>query len=285
MKNVKLWLKRAAVGTMILSLLAGFAACGGDAGSSKDVMQTAHEKLAQVESMHYDMTMEMAMSVAEQSLNLNTTMNADCITDPMTMKMDMNMDMGEIGSMDMQMYAVEKDGSYYLYTGADDGTGTVAWSGQTMALEDLQEYNAQTTMDLYLAAGADFEEAGTESVNGNEATRYDGVVKGDDIKDVMKASGVMDQFTEMGMDMSSAESVMSDLGDLPISIWIEKDSGLPVRYTMDMTAIMQSMMEKMGDLAGAAFSIDKIAIDMTLSNIDSVEEIVVPDEVLNAPAA
>lgn len=38
--------------------------------------------------------------------------------------------------------------------------------------------------------------------------------------------------------------MLTDLGDLPISVWVEKESNLPVKYEMDMTAIMQSIMTR-----------------------------------------
>lgn len=271
---------------MILSLMVGFAACGG--GDGKDnaaTIEAAREKMDQIESVHYEMTMELGMSAAGESFNVNTAQIADYIIDPMTMKMDMNMDLGMLGGMDMQMYATEKDGAYCLYTGIDDGTGNVAWSGQTMDLSELKQYDAAETMKLYLNSGADFKEAGTETINGEKATRYDGVVKGDDIESVLNASGVLDQLTEMQLITSDVASMLSDIGDLPLSIWVSDDSSLPVRYEMDMAEMMQTMMDNMAEETGETITIDKASIAMTLSNFNSVEDIVIPDEVLNAAVA
>ena len=79
------------------------------------------------------------------------------------------------------------------------------------------------------------------------------------------------------------------MGDLPVSIWIDPASGLPVKYEMDMTAMLQSMMEKLvaQDEAAveAAMTVDKCHMSMICSDYNSIDAIHVPQEALDAPTA
>ena len=99
-------------------------------------------------------------------------------------------------------------------------------------------------MELYLKSGSNFQENGTETIEGKETVRYDGVITNECFNEVFTSTGVLDQFSSLGVDAETAQSMLTDLGDLPISVWVEKESNLPVKYEMDMTAIMQSIMTK-----------------------------------------
>lgn len=282
MKHLK---KLVALG-MAMVLTAGLAACGGsgDGGSAEDVMKKAQDEMSKVKSMSYDMVMDMNMTMGDQKVETSTNGKIDFIADPLAMKMDMTMDMGAQGSYEMNMYA-EKAGDEYVMYMTMDGTN---WMKQTLAdAAELEQYNAQDSMGLYLEGIENFKEAGTEKVNGSDATRYDGVISKDAMNDVMASSGAADQFAQLGISAAQAEEMYKDLGELPVSLWIDKESSLPVKYEMDMTGIMQKLMDKMMEAvgeqaAGLSISVDKMFISMTLSNFNKVEEIKVPDAAKNA---
>lgn len=280
------WTKKLGIAALALTATISLTACTGQ--SAEDIMKTAQEKLNEIKSMSYEMKMDMDMAAEGETLKMTMTGNADCIVEPMAMQMDMTMDMGELGSMPMKMYAQDKDGSYVIYSGMDVGTGTMTWTSQTLgSMEDLMQYDAQASMDLYISSADSFKENGTESINGAETVRYDGIISQEAMNEVMTASGVMKQFSALGMDTSEITEMLANLGDLPISIWVEKESGLPVQYTMDMTTMMQTMMEKAlaseaAEGEDATVTVNKVLISMTMSNFNGVEKIVIPEEALNA---
>lgn len=282
------WTKKFSIAALALVATLSLASCSGQ--NAEAIMKTAQEKLNDVKSMSYEMKMDMDMSAEGQALKMTMTGKADCVVEPMALKMDMVMDMGELGSMPMQMYAQDKDGAYVLYSGMDMGTGTMTWTSQTVgSMKDLMQYDAQASMDLYISSADSFKENGTESINGTEAVRYDGVISEKALNDVMTASGVMKQFSSLGMETAEITEMLTNLGDLPISIWVEKESGLPVQYTMDMTTMMQTMMEKAisseaaaGQSTGDTVTVNKVLISMTMSNFNGVDKIVIPEEALNA---
>lgn len=282
MKKMTKWM---ALG-LILMMMISLAGCGGDNGgsSTEDVMKTAQEELAKVKSMNYDMSMIMNMSTNGQTVESNTTGKIAYNADPLAMEMTMNMDMAG-QKVNMVMYAVQEGSDLVMYMSPDNGT---SWAKQTMAdASELEQYNAQESMAIYLENIDSFKENGTEQINGSDAARYDGVISNDALNEVMEASGAASQLTQYGITEEQAADMYKDLGDLPISIWIDKESSLPVKYEMDMTTMMQTIMNKVVETlgeaaAGAEITIDKMFISMTLYDFNNVNEITLPEAAKNA---
>lgn len=269
--------------TAALALVLALAACDGNppGGSAEDVIKQAQENMAGVTSMRYTMTMDMEMTAEGEDVNITTDLTADYIVDPMAMKMDMVMDLGEMGSMTTTSYAVKEDSEYVLYTGMDYGDGQMTWIKQTLGgLADLEQYNAQANLDLYLKSAESFKENGTETINGSAATRYDGVISKEALEEVLASSGMMDYLDQMGMDETSA--MLQNMDDLPISIWVDDESLLPVKYEMDMSAMMQSMMDSVAADEDVDVTIGKVFVSMTVTDYNSVESIQLPAEAQDA---
>lgn len=281
-------LKMIAAVALSVVLTVGLAACGGGGGgdSTGDAMAAAQKALEDVKSMNYDMTMNMDMAAGEQAIQSVTKGKIAIISDPLQMQMDMTMDMGAMGSSAVKMYAEQKDKDYVMYMSTDNGT---SWMKSTVTdMTSLEQYDAKASMDMYLGSVEGFKEAGTEKINGSEATKYEGVISKDAMNDVMSASGAADQFASLGISAEQAAEMYKDLGEIPVTIWIDKESALPVKYDMDMTAVMQSlmskMMEAMGDAAqGMKLEVSKMTMEMTLSDFNKVNEIKIPDAAKNAP--
>ena len=272
--------RRAAALTLGGLLALSVTACGGttNKGNSAEKIQAALEKINAIQSMDATMFMEMDMSAMGQSIETDTTMNMSCFNDPMKLKADMTVSMGELGAVSMSVYA-QQDGeqcSTYLY----DGT---SWTVQTMEIDDLQQYDAQQSMDLYLESGVDYAYEGTEEINGMTTDKYSGVIRGDAMEEVMKASGAT---SNLGSSLGSSvdlSDLYSDMEDMPITVWIDQETGYPVRYYMDMTDVMQAMMTKMFSSMGAgSITIGKMQITMDCFNFDNVADFEIPAEALAA---
>lgn len=63
----------------------------------------------------------------------------------------MTISMGELGSMDMAVYAQGEGEQYTMYV--YDGT---AWTAQSVALSALEQYSAQSSMDIYMSGAVRF---------------------------------------------------------------------------------------------------------------------------------
>lgn len=271
---------------LALSLTAGLCGCAG--GDPAKKLARAQEKLSQVSSMSYEMEMDMEVSAMGQKLSLDTTCVADCVVEPLAMKMEMStrlnglgIDGDDLGSIDYTVYAVQDGDSFTAYTKM---FGT--WMKETLdGLDELEQYDARLSMDTYLSSFASVTEGESEEINGSKATRFDCVVSSEGMDEIIGASGAYSQLSQLGIDEDVAGDLMTGLGEMTYSIWVDDRSGLPVRCEMDMSEIMGQLMDKIFDAVGEdadSVSMDRLTVVMTMTGFDSVEPVEVPAEALDA---
>lgn len=294
--------KRALAALSALTLTLSLTACGGgqqstgdsgtDAMTPAERVAAAEEKMSALTSLSIDMTQDIGMSFAmadqSQELNMSTKMQMDVIQEPLKAKGTMQIDMGEElgGVQDVELYIMSEDDAANLYMQMGG-----QWVKQSVSEAELGQYDAADSLELYLDSAADFAEAGTEQVGGADATKFTGVIKGDKLYDVIEESGVLGSLGQTGTDVSEDElkAMLSELGDLPMSVWINAD-GYPVQYEMDMSQMIDSILQKALEMQGAAdqgmtMTVSKAAMSLTCSNFDAVEDFELPAEAQNAVAA
>ena len=265
---------------LALLLVLGLSACGGnDAG---EAIVKAQEAMADVQSMTYQTVMEMDLSAEGSSVSMSVSADVSAIVDPLALEMAMSLDMGELGTLDYTSYMVSGDDALTMYSCLDMGDGPTWIREDVTDMTSLSQYDAKASLDLYLKSAQSFREVGAETVGDYEAVRYDGVIKGDDLDEVLETSGVLEQLSNLGIEESA--DLLTDIGDLPISIWIDQATSFPVKYEMDMSALMQTMLGKMAetDESVSGVTVDKLIVSMVVTGVDCVDEIVVPGEALTA---
>ena len=294
--------KRALAALSALTLTLSLTACGGgqqstgdsgtDAMTPAERVAAAEEKMSALTSLSIDMTQDIGMSFAmadqSQELNMTTKMQMDVIQEPLKAKGTMQIDMGEElgGVQDVELYIMTEDDAANLYMQMGG-----QWIKQSVTEAELGQYDAADSLELYLDSAADFAEAGTEQVGGADATKFTGVIKGDKLYDVIEESGVLSSLGQTGTDVSedAIKSMLSELGDLPMSVWINAD-GYPVQYEMDMSQMIDSILQKALEMEGAAdqgmtMTVSKAAMSLTCSNFNAVDDFELPAEAQNATAA
>lgn len=257
-----------------------------EAQPAVDPMEEAMKNMESVTNMEAQMVMDMDMTISaegqEQAVESTTTMDMVCFTDPLKVKIDMNMDMGAQGSTNMQIYAEPSEsGTYnvYMYDGQN-------WTSSESAESALAEYDARSSMLNYIGDGSLYTQEGTEQVNGANAYKYSYVLTEEELKEQMQDSGALDSVSQLGLDVSQVDSMLDDLGDVTAYVWIDEASLYPVKYEMDMTTVMdtlmKNMLEAMGDQAeGVSMSVPEMKVVMTCSNFNSATDFTVPDEAKN----
>lgn len=295
--------KRALAALSALTLTLSLTACGGggqqstgdsgtDAMTPTERVAAAEEKMSALTSLSIDMTQDIGLSFAmadqSQELNMSTKMQMDVIQEPLKAKGTMQIDMGEElgGVQDVELYIMSEDdaANVYMQMGGQ-------WIKQSVTEAELGQYDAADSLELYLDSAADFAEAGTEQIGGADATKFTGVIKGDKLYDVIEESGVLSSLGQTGTDVSEDElkAMLSELGDLPMSVWINAD-GYPVQYEMDMSQMIDSIVQNALEAEGAAdqgmtMTVSKAAMSLTCSNFNAVEDFELPAEAQNATAA
>lgn len=295
--------KRALAALSALTLTLSLTACGGggqqstgdsgtDAMTPAERVAAAEEKMSALTSLSIDMTQDIGMSftMADQSqeLNMSTKMQMDVIQEPLKAKGTMQIDMGEElgGAQDVELYIMSADDTANVYMQMNG-----QWVKQSVSEAELAQLDAAESLELYLDSAADFAEVGTEQIGGADATKFTGVIKGDKLYDVIEESGVLSSLGQTGTDVSedTIKSMLSELGDLPMSVWINAD-GYPVQYEMDMSQMIDSILQKALEMEGAAdqgmtMTVSKAAMSLTCSNFDAVADFDLPAEAQNAVAA
>lgn len=291
--------KRITAALTAMTLCFSLAACssnggnaGGDAAKGKtpaEQVAAAVEKLNAVKNFSISMQqdVDMSMKVADQSQDLTYAINMDMdvFQNPMKAKGKVTVDMGDLGGkQETEMYMQETNGEAFVYVGMNG-----QWVKQSADVEGMEMYDVQDTMDLYLDNASDFKEAGSEQVNGTDATKISGVIKGDKLAEVLEESGIMnmvEQFAATGATEDDVEKMLSNLGDMSMTVWVSAE-GYPVQYEMDMTAMLSGIMDSALKAAGAAeqgvsMQVSKAKISMTCSNFDSAPDFELPAELENA---
>ena len=260
--------------------------CGGgkvDTAEVEALLSKAKETMATVESMAAEMTMEMDMTMDGETIETTTLANIRTQQEPVKMAMEMSMLMSDGTEVDqMQMYAVEEDGHLHTYMSMAD-----AWYAETMELGELNQYNAEENMDLYLDNITDVKSVKQETVNGTQTTKISGVITGDAMETAIADSGMTASAASMGLSVEMLEEVYDELENLPVSLWIDAE-GYVLKYEMDMTEMMQKIMDESMKALGAAESdlkvkIKKTSITMVCSDFNAVGEIEIPAEALLVP--
>lgn len=247
-----------------------------------DPFTEAQKKMTDIKSLEATTVMEMDMVVGangeEQSLQSVTTMDLSCVYDPLVMKLDMTVDAGEAGSAQTSMYFENTDEACMAYV--NDGSG---WQSQPISITDVDQYDFSSDMDVYLNGNYNFQEAGKEDVDGVSARKYEGFITGEEMKDLIRSSGALDSVDQLGIDTSQVDGMLDGIGDLKVDLWIDEATFYPVKYVIDMTEPMDTLMgklvEAMGEQGeGLSMSIPKMVISMTCRNYNAVTGLAVPEE-------
>lgn len=259
--------------------------------SPEELWAAAKENIVTTKSARLHMTMDMAFDLQGETTSMTMKMDEACTQDPLSAEVNMTMDMGGLGKMDTTMYLVQEGKEYVSYTkvsGGILGDEDVGWSRSTIDVTDLKQYNAMDNAKLYLDVLNSFQSAGKEAIGSYNTIRYDGKVTGQDISKMLDTLG--DNVSSMlsTADASTMADLFSQLDGIPMSVWIDQKTALPVRYEMDLSdmvnQLMRTMINALGSLSSEAvdFQVSKARVTVECSDYNAVAPITVPQEVLDA---
>ena len=141
-------------------------------------------------------------------------------------------------------------------------------------------------MTLYLSNLADFSATATEKINDTEATKIEGTLKKDVLQKVLAESGMTETAAAMGVTEEQLAALTESVKSLPLTLWIDAD-GYVLKYEMNLTEVMQKIMDKAMEAAGStdassAVKVEKTSISMVCSQFNAVKEITIPEEAKSA---
>lgn len=279
---MKRWTKLTALVLAVVMLLS-LSGCGG----FEMKMARAATKMSKLKSLHMDMDMQLELSmptILGQSLRMNVSVNggADSSFSPLLTRADLTV--SALKSEKELLYYLEQTGDEYVMYLSTDGGGI--WLKKLVNREDLP---AQLNLDLkdlsvFRDCAKSFAEIGTEELPGGKATRYDGVIEGEFVGRALALTGALDALREsLGLELD--EENLDSLGSIPTSVWIDNRSGMIVRYSMEPTQALQTVIRSvMGDLLSSyglgdlnpELNLDRAVVTVDLSSFNGVDPIVIP---------
>ncbi len=260
-------------------LALSLSACG---DSFESAMTRAVSEMQDVESLHMDMVMgiDMSLSADGQTLEMpiSMDMSMDTINEPLTARATMNMNvMQQPVSVE---YYVERSGEGYMMYANMDGGG---WEAAAVDETELGQFSAVDGVEFYLQCASAFEKVGEEEVHGATASRYDGEIPADMLSEAIERSGAYDMFESLGVSGESTDGLTSGMG---LSIYLDNETGLPVRYVIDMTDLMREMMDTTLSAVGAgdamSWEVGEASVSVTLSDFNGIDAIEIPDDARGA---
>lgn len=286
MKKLKL---TARIFSVILALVMLLSAVSCFKKTPEQVMALVEENILNAKSSHMDIAMNIGLDMGILAVDMKVDYAIDSTSDPEMQKVNMKMDAGVAGSLETTAYIEKNDGGYYGYLYADTGNGG-EWMRGAISEEDIKslsgDFNPNST-DLFLGyASMQYTEVGEEMINDVDTTHYIGVISGSDIIKLVNDSGVMDQILGEGVPLDGLEdSIIEDLDSVEINMWVSKDC-YPVKYEIDMSELMniiiQALAQSDPEYATVASMTVTTSISCEYSQINSLGEIVIPEEAKNA---
>ena len=239
----------------------------------------ALEIINEAESMKSDMVMSYSMVMGEEKVDMFSWTYIEMFNSPAKIKMDMSTEV--LGQELLTQYYMEETeaGVYTMYYASEDmGTG---WTKMVVDASYAEELTGNS--EYYLEYAENFKLIGEEDVEGENTEKFEGVIKSEDIKEVVSETN-LDSIAGVEGVESELSALFDDLEDIPITIWISKESGYPVKYTMDITQMMQSVIDNAFEMEESTeaieLGIENAVIDIVYSDFNAVEEFEIPAEVI-----
>ena len=273
MKKAKRILVFAILAAMLLSL------CG--CGMFRTHVAKAAIKMSKLDSLHADVEMQIGMgiSVLGQDVNADAaiTGGADIQRDPERVYVNMNAEVAGF-EQNLLFYGVGRDDGFDVYSSVDSGE---SWTKDSIENDDSSKSSKADGKSVFLLlsdSAASFKEYGKEKVNGSDAIRYNGKITSDELRQALELADVK-QSLEESLDVELDDDAFADLGDVPVSIWIDVKSGMIVRIEMDMSDVMQGLVPVLVDKAmekadvgiGVNTKVYEVTVSITLSEFDAVQ--------------
>lgn len=273
MKKAKRILVFAILAAMLLSL------CG--CGMFRTRVAKAAIKMSKLDSLHADVEMQIGMGISLLGQDVNAdaaiTGGADIQRDPERVYVNL---MAEVAGFEQNLlfYGVGRDDGFDVYSSADSGE---SWTKDSIENDDSSKSSKADGKSLFLLlsdSAASFKEYGKEKVNGSDAIGYNGKITSDELRQALELANAK-QALEESLDVELDDDVFEDLGDVPVSIWIDVKSGMIVRVEMDMSDVMQGLVPVLVDKAmektdvgiGVNTKVYEVTVSITLSEFDAVQ--------------
>lgn len=221
---------------------------------SQAEVKRALEKLKKADSMRANVSVDLEMDIFGLELETLAFMDMISFRNPLKAKAITGLDLGFWGDTEVQTYVYEDSTGYKRLLQNKKG-----WITREVTAAEVTQYHGQKLMQTYLGQVTDIKAAGTQMLESGKAYKYTGVIDRDGLRTVLLDSGTLDTFVTLlknnkllkplGSLLQSKKETIARMMDkaeaIPITLWIDVESGYPVRCTMDIAYAMNDSFEKL----------------------------------------
>ena len=245
----------------------------------------AAAKMSALESLHMDLDVQLGLKLSllgrDMDMGMSMTGGTDMQRSPMRMLSDMTVEV--IGVKQKMLNFMERREDGYMVSVSTDGGAT--WSERLTSPEEAPgQMNLKECISLFADCADSFEKVGVEKVMGSEADRYDGEIPGEELGRAMELCGLRDMLSaNMGVELE--EEALENLGDIPASVWIDKDSGMVTRFDLDLgeaahsivSGVLDQLLQNAG-IGGIGLKpeLESMTVKVLLSRFDKLGEVTRP---------
>lgn len=257
--------------------------------TAESLCKEVSEKMEDIKSYSFDTTTKVDYSVSAEGLNMSMKMDAVMEGETVTeskeshIKFDYSASMlGQEIESENEAYAfVADDGSYVTYSKTDANGEDGKWTKNES--ETPIDLDSMRNADIYKQIADGKIQAvltdGNDKVNGKDVYKIETTLPGEMFEEVYSnmyggGSETSDAFS--GADFSKVNA--------KTELYIYKDSRLPAKTYMDIReygeTLMEHAMSSGGSTQNYTMSFEDFSVDMTTDNYNTIDKIVIPDEVL-----
>lgn len=254
--------KKAAALLLLAAILAALlTGCGKDV-SFEATSARAVKALAECESVHAEMSMDIEATAAILGEELGLDISAAVSMDTDGEAASGEVTIGAFGVTTTANYALAKSGDAWdLYLSSDGGESWTVEQGLDLAEVNDDVGGVGIDPDVGSILGVYLEFAGSvsdpveETINGVECRRYDGTMPADKLAEAMGAAD--------GLDTLPDGTVIKDA---PVSIWFDAETDLPVRVSVDLSGAITGVSETGND--GSGITVEMKSLDSAVMTVE-----------------
>ena len=216
-------------------------------------------------TVNIDLTMNMMGE--EMALQMEIGTAIDMTKSPERCRTEMTTD--SMGDSQKTILYYEKDGNNFTVVVSEDGGET--WNKQVLPAEQFPA-NMQASLASF-AKLTDYAsvltKTGTETIKGREATVYSGSLTGEQAADYIETTGALSALESMFATGPDAMDI-GELGEMPLSIAIDNETGMLVWFNMDMSDYLQHLMDRvLNTIIQSALGEEELPEDLDLSMFEA----------------
>ena len=290
---------------LILALTLSLSGCG----MFEMKLAKAVLSMKKLDSLRADFSVDLDMSISifgnaalSSDIDVDVNGTADLITGPLKGKIDL-----DITALDettpLLVYLENAAGNLLLYFSPDEGRTWQKYDPQVSGTFKIDLGKEELSWLTQVASS--FQETGTVTVKGSQATEYSGVIKWEDITSGADMEALAKEMSDaLGTPVSSSDLNLGSAGDVPVTLCIDNKNGMITKFTMDLTSLMHSLMPFVMDLAmkviaekgglgsfasfaggllQVSLDVDRFFVSTELYDFNAVADFTIPDEAQNAP--